>query len=217
LFDSQFNQKIKRGKIMKSIILTIIAFISLNPILVQAQTNNGLSPMNSPNNNGNQPVLIPENPAHNNINQPVLIPENQQNNQQTPQILQPVHINPKPQMTDPRIQHITFTFTNVADYGDCLDILLLSYENRPEQVTRTIGAQGGNACAEQIFSVFGNNLNRDVMLQLIELANFRATSLLAGKLFPSYGLRRRIAMHFGYLYEMDLDDPKMLQYAKKNR
>lgn len=116
-----------------------------------------------------------------------------------------------------RIQNITFTFNNVNEYGNCLDVLLLSHEGRIEQIALTLNAQRQNVCAEQVFNIFGNNLNSDQMLQLVDLANFRATSLLDKKIFSSYGLRRRIAIELGYIYEIDLNDPQMLEYAKSGQ
>lgn len=131
--------------------------------------------------------------------------------------LNSIHVNPQPKTIDSRIQNVVFTFNNSYEYGNCLDILLLAYEGRMEQLERTSSTMGIDNCSQQILKIFGNSLNRDQMLQLVDLANFRATSLLDKKIFPSYGLRRRIAIELGYLYEIDLNDQQMLEYAKSNQ
>ncbi|MGI0480478.1 hypothetical protein ACN4EE_06775 [Geminocystis sp. CENA526] len=175
----------------RNLILTTIIFLIALATNIQAQT-----------------FLTPINEAIN----PLLGEENENSSE-----LKSIYINPQPRSIDPRIQNIVFTFNNSYEYGKCLDILLLAYEGRIEQLERTSNAMGIDNCGQQILEIFGNNINADQMLQLIDLANFRATSLLNNKIFPSYGLRRRIAIKLGYIYEIDLNDRQMLEYAKSSQ
>lgn len=119
------------------------------------------------------------------------------------------HINPLPQTADPRIAQMVFTFNNLYDYGTCLDAIVLAYEGRGIELQK----MNKNKCASNVISLFGSNLSQDIALQLIDLANFRATNLLQSTLYPSFGLRRRIAINLGYIYDIDKDNSEMLRYA----
>ncbi len=122
------------------------------------------------------------------------------------------HINPVPETQDPRIEEIVFDFDNSYDYGTCLDAILLSYEGRNSELKNA--AQ--NDCSEQVFEVFGEDLSRDVTLQLIESANYHATRELRITLYPSWGLRRRVAINFGYIYDIDRNNNDVFQYLSSN-
>ncbi len=45
---------------------------------------------------------------------------------------------------------------------------------------------------------------------LVDIANVRATSLLPKRIYPAYGIRRRIAQSISYVYEIDLGNPEIL-------
>ncbi|MDJ0647781.1 MAG: hypothetical protein QNJ60_03665 [Xenococcaceae cyanobacterium MO_188.B19] len=123
------------------------------------------------------------------------------------------HVNPIPETQDPRIEEIVFDFDNSYDYGTCLDAILLAYEGRNSELKNA--AQ--NNCSEQVFEVFGENLSRDVTLQLIESANYHATRELRITLYPSWGLRRRVAINFGYMYDIDRNNNDVVQYLSSNQ
>ena len=61
-------------------------------------------------------------------------------------------------------------------------------------------------------NTFGNDLSKDEALQLIELANLHATEGLENPLYPTLGLRRRIAINLGYVYDTDKNNPDILKY-----
>ncbi len=127
------------------------------------------------------------------------------------------HVNPIPTNNSRSISNIVFTFNNLHSYNNCLDFILLAYERRTKYL-KVLEQQGkiNSSCIEQIFTIFGTNLDRDLVLELIELADFRARSLLSRELYPGYGIRRRIAFKLGYLYKIDLKDPKMCSLAKNS-
>jgi hypothetical protein len=107
------------------------------------------------------------------------------------------------------ITKVNFTFTNLYDYSTCLDGLLLLYEGRLQL------QKANNPCLDRIMDIYGNNLSQQQGREIIELANFRATRLLAGKLYPPLGIRRRVAIAFGYIYEIDANDPQMQALAAR--
>ncbi len=119
------------------------------------------------------------------------------------------HFNPIPQTEDPRIAQMVFTFNNLYDYGTCLDAILLAYEGREIELQ----GMNKNECANNVINLFGTNLSKDLTLQLVDLANFRATKLLDNTLYPAFGLRRRVAINLGYIYEIDSNNSEMLNYA----
>ena len=123
------------------------------------------------------------------------------------------HVNPIPQTEDPRIAQMVFTFNNLYDYGTCLDAILLAYEGRELELQN----MNKNQCANNVINLFGTRLSQDIALQLVDLANFRATNLLQSTLYPSFGLRRRVAINLGYIYDMDKDNSEMLNYAAFTR
>jgi hypothetical protein len=51
-----------------------------------------------------------------------------------------------------------------------------------------------------------------VALQLVKSANLYATEKLENPLYPSLGLRRRIAINLGYVYDTDKSNPDILKY-----
>ena len=123
------------------------------------------------------------------------------------------HVNPVSQTEDPRIAQMVFTFNNLYDYGTCLDAILLAYEKREIELQ----GMNKNECANNVINLFGTKLSKDLTLQLIDLANFRATKLLDNTLYPSFGLRRRVAINLGYIYEIDNNNSEMLNYATSVR
>lgn len=117
--------------------------------------------------------------------------------------------NPQPQTKDPRIDKLKFEFDNSYDYGTCLDAILLVYEKRIIELENV----AKNQCANNIFTVFGNSLSKDISLQLIYAANTHATQVLEDKLYPSLGLRRRVAINLGYIYDIDRRNEDILKYV----
>ena len=59
-------------------------------------------------------------------------------------------------------------------------------------------------------STFGTNISQELALQLIESANVRATEELENALYPVLGIRRRVAINLGYVYEIDRNNEDIL-------
>jgi hypothetical protein len=122
-------------------------------------------------------------------------------------------IGPKPNLAqsptqNSKVEQFTFDFNNTYDYATCLDIILLAYEKRNVELEKAFK----NDCANNVLQTFGNNLSKDVALQLVESADLYATEKLATPLYPSLGLRRRIAINLGYVYDADKRNPDILKY-----
>ena len=120
---------------------------------------------------------------------------------------------PKPELADSKaqdrkIKEFVFDFNNTYDYAACLDVILLAYERRNAELENVYQ----NDCATNVLNTFGKNLSKDVALQLVELANLHATKGLEDPLYPSFGLRRRIAINLGYVYDTDKNNPDILKY-----
>ena len=121
-------------------------------------------------------------------------------------------VNPQPQTKDPRINQVVFNFNNVYDYSTCLDVILLAYEDRQLELQNT----PKNECANNILNLLGNNLSRDLTLQLIISADVYATETLVNRLYPPFGLRRRVAINLGYVYDIDTNNDDILKYVSDN-
>ena len=130
--------------------------------------------------------------------EPTTLEANQENSWQT---------NPVPQAEDPRIADMVFTFNNRYDYSTCIDAILLIYEGRDSDLQR----MEGNECTQKVTDLFGTQLSEALALQLIDIANFRATKLLKLSLYPSLGLRQRVAMRLGYIYDVDKNNSEVLK------
>ena len=125
-----------------------------------------------------------------------------------------VQPEPKSEPVDPQIQarkleEFTFDFNNTYDYATCLDIILLSYEGRNSELKNA--AQ--NDCGTKVLTNFGNNLTKEIAVKLVEKADLHATEGLQSPLLPSLGLRRRIAINLGYVYDIDKNNPNILKYT----
>lgn len=105
-------------------------------------------------------------------------------------------------------KEFVFNFNNTYDYAACLDVILLAYEKRNAELEKVFK----NDCATNVLNTFGNNLSKDEALQLVELANLHATEGLENPLYPTLGLRRRIAINLGYVYNTDKNNPDILKY-----
>ena len=122
------------------------------------------------------------------------------------------YINPQPQTKDPRINPTVFNFNNVYDYSICLDLILLAYEDRQLELQNVTQ----NECSESIFNLLGNNLSKDLTLQIVASADAYATKNLENKLYPPLGIRRRVAINLGYIYEIDINNDDVLKYVSAN-
>ena len=126
----------------------------------------------------------------------------------------PTEVESKPndsvgKVQDIGIEEITFDFNNLYDYGVCLDVILLAYEKRDTELEKV----AKNDCANNVLNAFGNNLSQDTALQLIESANTHATEVLENKLYPPLGIRRRVAIELGYVYDIDQNNSDILKYV----
>lgn len=107
-----------------------------------------------------------------------------------------------------KTQEFSFNFNNTFDYAACLDVILLAYERRNAELKNAFK----NDCATNVLNTFGSNLSKDEALQLVDSANFYATEKLQNPLYPTLGLRRRIAINLGYVYDADKNNPDILKY-----
>ena len=109
---------------------------------------------------------------------------------------------------DSQTEEFTFSFNNTYDYNACLDVILLAYEGRNAELDNVYK----NDCATNVLNTFGNDLSQDVALKLVDSANYYATEELETPLYPTLGVRRRIAINLGYVYEADKNNPDILKY-----
>jgi hypothetical protein len=98
-------------------------------------------------------------------------------------------------------------FNNAYEYGTCLDAILLAYEGRERELERLDDTD----CVNNVIDNYGTTISRDTALQLIQLAHYRAITFLPSDLYPTLGLRERIALDLGYLYDIDKDNPTILE------
>lgn len=110
-----------------------------------------------------------------------------------------------------KAQKFTFDFNNTFDYAACLDVILLKYEKRDAELENVFK----NDCATNVLNTFGNDLSKEDALQLVKSANLYATEGLENPLYPSLGLRRRIAINLGYVYDTDKNNPDILKYTEE--
>ena len=134
-----------------------------------------------------------------------------------PETASPAEIETKPsdsvaKAQDARIEEVVFDFNNVYDYGACLDVILLAYEERNTELEKV----SKNECATNVLDVFSNNITKDVALQLIKSANVHATEVLKDKLYPPLGIRRRVAINLGYVYDIDKNNSDILKYVSSS-
>lgn len=118
----------------------------------------------------------------------------------------------KPTAEDSKTE-FTFDFNNTFDYAACLDVILLAYEKRNAELENTFK----NDCATNVLDTYGNNLSKDEALQLVESADLYATEALVSPLYPTLGLRRRIAINLGYVYDTDKNNPDILKYTTEEK
>ena len=124
--------------------------------------------------------------------------------------------NPSASATKPQdttIEEVVFDFNNSYDYGACLDVILLAYEGRTAELENATK----NECAVNVLNILGNNLSKDTALQLIKSADFHATEVLQDKLYPSLGIRRRVAINLGYVYDIDKNNSEILKYINSSK
>ena len=115
----------------------------------------------------------------------------------------------QPEAVGSESNEFTFDFYNTYDYNACLDVILLAYEKRNTVLENVYK----NDCATNVLNTFGSDLSKDVALQLVESANSYATEELENPLYPTLGVRRRIAINLGYVYDADKNNPDILKYV----
>ncbi|MGF1541320.1 MAG: hypothetical protein ACFCU5_12855 [Pleurocapsa sp.] len=161
---------------------------------------NTISPIAEP--QATQPSTIPPAPERQ-VTQPSAVP---------PANNQPESVAAVAEIENPNLEEIKFNFNNSYDYGACLDAILLAYEGRDAELAKV----KKNECATKVLNVVGNNLSKDTALKLIKSADFHATEVLETKLYPSLGIRRRVAINLGYVYDIDKNNSDILKYISSN-
>lgn len=128
------------------------------------------------------------------------------------------YVNPRPERRNRDVSRQLFDFNNLHTYNTCLDHIILSYEGR-NRYLRVLEDEGKfqDSCIEEIFDTFGTDLDRDLVLELLEVADDRAQTLSVDEVYPGYGIRRRIALQLGYLYEIDRNDEQVCSLAENYR
>lgn len=102
-----------------------------------------------------------------------------------------------------------FNFTRSTEYTQCLEDILLLYQNRAQLQQQ--GRQGN--CLPEVFQAnLQQGVSKTQAQQMIQSAHFYATSLRP-KLYPPRGQRERIAALLGFIYEVDKNDQSIRQLA----
>ena len=100
-----------------------------------------------------------------------------------------------------------FTFTSVLQYGNCLEDILQLYQAGSQ--FRLEGRRSD--CRADVFQAYqGRQMSKQQALELIQMADFRATSLLTSKLYPPMGQRRRVKQMLRFTYAIDSNDQTVL-------
>ena len=124
-----------------------------------------------------------------------------------------IRANPDGNVTEDqsaKAKEFKFNFNNAYDYAACLDVILLTYEGRNSELKNV----SQNECTNDILNTFGNGLTKDAALELVKSAHFRATEGLESPLYPSLGIRRRVAINLGYVYDIDQNNSDILELLK---
>ena len=119
----------------------------------------------------------------------------------------------QPEAPNSKSKEFTFDFSNTYDYNACLDVILLAYEKRNAELENVYK----NDCATNVLNTFGSDLSKDIALELVRSANSYATKKLENPLYPTLGLRRRIAINLGYVYDTDKNNPDILKYVASEK
>ena len=109
------------------------------------------------------------------------------------------------------LENLELTFSTLYEYNNCLDELMLIYEGR---LNRTGYGSLKSPCAVEVVKLYGNPPTREEMLEILDLANFRATKLLDNPVYPALGIRRRVIQNTGYVYDIDENNPEVLRLKR---
>lgn len=113
---------------------------------------------------------------------------------------------------------VEFTFVSSYEYGTCLDDILRFHEGALKQQDGQIvvSYQGSSfvrphpnpsKCIKDIIAIYGNQgISRQQAYELVALADFRATRLLDQTLYPTQGIRIRVARLLCFVYSIDKTD-----------
>lgn len=134
-----------------------------------------------------------------------------------------VCVNPTPQLPpgdytyNPATNQISaiattrpFTFVNSLQYSHCVQDILRFYQDK-EQL-RQQGRQS-DCLADKFQANMHTGISRQQAREMIEAADVYATALVKPKLFPPRGLREQVAQQFGFIYELDANDPEIRRMA----
>ena len=137
--------------------------------------------------------------------------------QPTSEVIQPVAPQNIPSISSvsnpfkPTQSTVQFIFTNGLQYSNCLEDILQLYLVGPQ--FRTEGRK--SSCRADIFQAYkGKQMPKQQALELIQMADFYATSLLTSKLHPPKGQRQRVRQMFGFIYAIDANDQTVLRTTR---
>ena len=103
-----------------------------------------------------------------------------------------------------------FTFTSLAQYSNCLEDMLQLY---------LVGSQfrleaRRSNCRTDVFQAYkGKQMPKQQALELIQMADFYATSLLTSRLYPPRGQRQRVQQVLGFTYAIDANGEGVQRFA----
>ena len=103
-----------------------------------------------------------------------------------------------------------FTFTSLAQYSNCLEDMLQLYLAGPQFRLETRRSN----CRADVFEAYkGKQMPKQQALELIQVADFYATSLLTSRLYPLRGQRQRVQQVLGFTYAIDADREGAQRFA----
>lgn len=110
----------------------------------------------------------------------------------------------------PAGEKLTFSFTRLADYTNCVDDILTLYKERErfQQQPRR-----GNCLPQQIQAYAETGISKQQALELLKAANEYVSTALTVRFYPLRGQREQIASLFGFIYDVDTNDPEIQRMA----
>ena len=111
----------------------------------------------------------------------------------------------------PAGEKLTFSFTRLADYTNCVDDILTLYKDR-ERFRQQ--ARRGNCLPEQMQAYAETGISKQQALELLKAANEYVSTALTVRFYPLRGQREQIASFFGFIYDVDANDAEIQRMAE---
>lgn len=107
-------------------------------------------------------------------------------------------------------ENLNFSFTRLADYTNCVDDILTLYKDK-EQFRQQ--PRRGNCLAEVLQAYTETGISKQQALELLKAANEYVSTALTVRFYPLRGQREQIATFFGFIYDLDVNDPEIQRMA----